>query len=163
MLVTSITERIQLAKQHNIDEWIYPSLCALALRKEPLSEDEVYEVGNEYFVMLSRVREEIMPERWRIMESLMNASEGVDQCCFCSMEFTSFWFKSLDGDAEKRLVAYEITRAFGDLPGGPSGDAGARTISSQPAATAPPNTTRAQASRSRASSVASNSSGCCCC
>ncbi len=154
---------------------VYPALCALALRKESPDESEVNQIGYEYLIPLFRVREEIMPERWRIMQTLMNtmtdgATTETQECIFCNGEYTEFWFRSVNAATETRTVSFEVNKAFADLPGVFSGqyyedEELARTIATEPAATRGMTTTgnATNPGRSRASSLNSIMNSCCRC
>ncbi|KLO08703.1 hypothetical protein SCHPADRAFT_858756 [Schizopora paradoxa] len=173
-MVEDPIERIKYAREFSVEEWVYPSLCALVLRKDSPSESEVIQIGYDYLIPLFRVREEIMPERWRIMQTLMNTTAGepgtTHECIFCNGEYTEFWFRSIDSEAEARTVSFEVNKAFSELP--PIVHSGqyfedqelARAIAndSEPRAKEPMSTTNAgNKGRSRASST--SSSGCCPC
>jgi len=173
-LVTDVVERMAYAREFSIEEWVYPTLCALALRKECPDESEVNQIGYEYLIPLFRVREEIMPERWRIMQTLMNTTAGgattTQECIFCNGEYTTFWFRSFTAETEARMVSFEVNKAFADLPGVFSGqdyedEELARTIATQPTATRRMTTTgnTVNQGRPRAQSFDSFMNSCCRC
>jgi hypothetical protein len=58
-------EKVAIAKQYNVDEWMWPALQALARRNEPLTVEEsqrLIDVGGlEFLVKISALREACTP------------------------------------------------------------------------------------------------------
>ena len=109
-----VVRQVEVAKSYGEETWIYMALSKLALRKEMLSEVEAQRIGWEYAFPLFRVREAIMPERWHIMQSLMESSmdKSGGTCCFCGNSFDTYWMKDMDEESENRIVQLAIAKEF---------------------------------------------------
>ncbi|KAG8914527.1 hypothetical protein FRC01_004026 [Tulasnella sp. 417] len=56
-------QRIQLAEECNVKEWLHPAYARLCARRAPLTAKEGQILGFERFAALCRIREEVLRER----------------------------------------------------------------------------------------------------
>ena len=71
-------ERLLLARNYNVDDWVLPALSALCERRLPVSLEEARPMDNEDVVLVATVREEIRDNKLPV--NMAGISRRIKRC-----------------------------------------------------------------------------------